>query len=192
MVELTDERDLDTLRQISLLLDRENQRLIAKNLQLTAELARLRGVADPEQLELALRQRSSRRARRPWRARRARPPPAPAAGTTGARPARAAHVAHRRDPSRARAGSTRVSGVRRRGDRHGGPDETSERVTTVKLTYHIEQHLRQKYRCGCNGAVVTAPGPAQLIPGGAMRRRLPWASPSRSTRIICRSNARSG
>ena len=56
MVELTDERDLDTLRQISLLLDRENQRLIAKNLQLTAELARLRGVTDPEQLELALRQ----------------------------------------------------------------------------------------------------------------------------------------
>src|SRR4051794_29997491 len=56
MVELTHERDVDTLRQISLLLDRENQRLIAKNLQLTAELARLRGVTDPEQLELVLRQ----------------------------------------------------------------------------------------------------------------------------------------
>ena len=52
MVELTHERDVDTLRQISLLLDRENQRLIAKNLQLTAELARLRGVTDPEQLAL--------------------------------------------------------------------------------------------------------------------------------------------
>src|SRR3954471_1980124 len=56
MVELTDERDVETLRQISLLLDRENQRLIAKNLQLTAELARLRGVTDPDQLELVLQQ----------------------------------------------------------------------------------------------------------------------------------------
>ena len=42
MVPLTEERDVETLRQISLLLDRENQRLITKNLQLTAELARLR------------------------------------------------------------------------------------------------------------------------------------------------------
>jgi hypothetical protein len=34
VVKLSDEHDLETLRQISLLLDRENQRLIAKNLQL--------------------------------------------------------------------------------------------------------------------------------------------------------------
>ena len=44
--------------------------------------------------------------------------------------------------------------------------ETSERITTVKLTYQVEHHVRQKYRCACNGAVVTATGPAQLIPGG--------------------------
>ena len=37
MVELTKEHDLETLRQISLLLDRENQRLITKTLELTAE-----------------------------------------------------------------------------------------------------------------------------------------------------------
>jgi hypothetical protein len=30
MIDLTQERDLDTLRQVSLLLDRQNQRLIAK------------------------------------------------------------------------------------------------------------------------------------------------------------------
>jgi hypothetical protein len=54
MVELTKEHDLETLRQISLLLDRENQRLITKTLELTAEVARLRGVVDPEQLQLAV------------------------------------------------------------------------------------------------------------------------------------------
>jgi transposase len=47
-----------------------------------------------------------------------------------------------------------------------GQTEESERITTVKLTYHVEHHVRQKYRCACNGAVVTAPGPAQVIPGG--------------------------
>src|SRR3954453_19656188 len=54
VVKLTDEHDVETLRQISLLLDRENQRLITKNLQLTAELARLRGVSDVEQLAFAV------------------------------------------------------------------------------------------------------------------------------------------
>lgn len=63
MIDLTQERDVDTLRQISLLLDRENQRLIARTLQLTAENARLRGLPDPEQLTLAeLRAMEQRRA----------------------------------------------------------------------------------------------------------------------------------
>ena len=39
-----------------------------------------------------------------------------------------------------------------------GQTEDSERITTVKLTYQVEQHRRQKYRCACNSAVVTAPG----------------------------------
>src|SRR4051794_15347744 len=56
MVQLQDERDVDTLRQISLLLDRENQRLIEKVRQLTMELARVRGVPQADQLELALLQ----------------------------------------------------------------------------------------------------------------------------------------
>jgi hypothetical protein len=63
MIDLTPEPDVDTLRQVSLLLDREVQRLITKNLQLTTELARLRGVPDPEQLALAeLRALEQRRA----------------------------------------------------------------------------------------------------------------------------------
>jgi transposase len=50
MVALAKEQNLETLRQISLLLDREIQRLIAENRQLTAELARVRGLPNPEQL----------------------------------------------------------------------------------------------------------------------------------------------
>jgi transposase len=47
-----------------------------------------------------------------------------------------------------------------------GQTEDSERITSVKLTYQVEHHRRQKYRCACNGAVVTAPGPVQVIAGG--------------------------
>jgi hypothetical protein len=56
VVPLAEERDVDTLRQISLLLERENQRLITKNLQLTAELARLRGLPEVAQLTFAVEQ----------------------------------------------------------------------------------------------------------------------------------------
>ena len=59
MVELTKEHERETLRQISLLLDRENQRLITKTLELRAEVARLRGVADPTLLQLAVLHDSS-------------------------------------------------------------------------------------------------------------------------------------
>ena len=51
MVQLSDERHVDTLRQISLLLDCENQRLVAEVRQLTVELARVRGVSNADQLE---------------------------------------------------------------------------------------------------------------------------------------------
>jgi hypothetical protein len=56
VVPLSDEQDLETLRQISVLLERENQRLITKNLELTAELARLRGLPAVEQLTFTVEQ----------------------------------------------------------------------------------------------------------------------------------------
>jgi hypothetical protein len=63
LIDLTQERGVETLRQISLVLERENQRLITKTLELTAENARLRGLPDPEQLALAeLRPLEQRRA----------------------------------------------------------------------------------------------------------------------------------
>ncbi|HSJ32487.1 MAG TPA: hypothetical protein VK933_13690, partial [Longimicrobiales bacterium] len=85
MIDLTQERDVDTLRQISLLLERENQRLLTKTLQLTAELARLRGVADPEQLALA-ELRALQEARAPHRHL-----PAAATPTASPRPPRPGH-----------------------------------------------------------------------------------------------------
>ncbi len=44
--------------------------------------------------------------------------------------------------------------------------EASEEITVVERHFVLTRHLRKKYRCRCNSAVVTAPGPLKLIPGG--------------------------
>lgn len=44
--------------------------------------------------------------------------------------------------------------------------EDAELITVVRRQFILQQHKRQKYRCRCNAAVVTAPGPVKLIPGG--------------------------
>jgi hypothetical protein len=81
-----------------------------------------------------------------------------------------------------------VPRVRRRADRDGGSSRDIDRITSIKVTFQVERRVRQKYRCACNGAVVTAPGPAQLLPSGRYAPEFAEASPSRSTQIICRSN----
>jgi transposase len=48
----------------------------------------------------------------------------------------------------------------------GDQAEESEEITVVGIEYKILKHRRQKYRCRCNEQVITAPGPARLIPGG--------------------------
>jgi transposase len=170
MVALTDERDLETLRQISLLLDRENQRLIAKNLQLTAELARLRGIPNAEQLELAVLRELQQVRTQVFHGSAPQSSPAPATAT---RPRHPGHGPRRQPELPVVEIRHTLAPEDRQCPACGGEVtemadqyETSERITTVKLTYQVEHHLRQKYRCGCNGAVVTAPGPAQVIPSG--------------------------
>lgn len=166
VVPLTEERDVETLRQISLLLERENQRLITKNLQLTAELARLRGLPAVEQLTFAVE-------RTLQQTRAAILDGPPAAAPTAARPPRPGH-GPREQPALPVLEVRHELPVDQRGCPACGGTltalvgryETSERITTVKATYHVEHHARQKYRCACNGAVVTAPAPPTLIPGG--------------------------
>ena len=168
MVELTKEHDLETLRQISLLLDRENQRLITKTLELTAEVARLRGVPNPEQLQLAVLQDLQHRRTQLFH----EPTPSNESPTRPTRPPQPGHgprpqptlpvveIRHAlpaEDRQCPACGGELTEMV--------GQNEDSERITTVKLTYQVEHHRRQKYRCACNGAVVTAPGPAQVLPG---------------------------
>ena len=44
--------------------------------------------------------------------------------------------------------------------------EDSEEITVVERTFKLVRHKRCKYRCRCSSAIVTAPGPHKLVPGG--------------------------
>ncbi len=68
----------------------------------------------------------------------------------------------------------------------------ADRITTVKATHHVERHARQEYRCACNGAVVTAPAPPTVIPGGRYTSAFAVGVAVASTPIISRWNARFG
>ena len=47
-----------------------------------------------------------------------------------------------------------------------GVTEDSEVIAAVERAYWQLLSMRQKYRCSCNGAIVTAPGPYKVIDGG--------------------------
>ena len=48
----------------------------------------------------------------------------------------------------------------------GDEAEVSELITVSARAFVRQIHKRLKYRCACNAAVVTAPGPQRLVPGG--------------------------
>ncbi|MEB3220544.1 MAG: transposase [Candidatus Sericytochromatia bacterium] len=48
----------------------------------------------------------------------------------------------------------------------GEEAEASELISATARAFVREVHRRLKYRCSCNGVVVTAPGPQRLLPGG--------------------------
>lgn len=51
--------------------------------------------------------------------------------------------------------------------RESGMWEESEQLTVIPKRFEIERVLRAKYRCSCQGAIVTAPLPPRIIPGGS-------------------------
>jgi transposase len=47
-----------------------------------------------------------------------------------------------------------------------GQTEDSEEISVIERRFVVTTHKRQKYRCRCNAAILTAPGPLKLIEGG--------------------------
>jgi transposase len=48
-----------------------------------------------------------------------------------------------------------------------GMMEESEQLTVIPKKFVIDRILRAKYRCSCQGAIVTAPAPQRIIPGSS-------------------------
>ncbi len=48
-----------------------------------------------------------------------------------------------------------------------GMTEDSEQLTVVPKRYEILRLMRMKYRCSCQGAVITVPSPPRIIPGSS-------------------------
>lgn len=164
MLKLDQIRDPEKLRGVATLLDREVDRLQERVRDLSFELARLRGepvsqvdFAFPSQgLEKALAEKMEEGALAP------RPRPAqPGHGPTPQERLPVVETVHEL-PQQER--HCQVCGGTL--EPMNGQYEDAEEITVQERSYTLVLHRRQKYRCGCNGNVTTAPGPLKLIPGG--------------------------
>jgi transposase len=170
--------DVDQLRQVASLLDRECDRLLTRNQELLRELAKLKGedatqsileeVARLElqnaKLERMIFARSSeRRPHEDVAPAEEQAPPKKGHGPRAQPELPLREVVHEL-PAEDRT-CPKCQGELRPWD---GQFETSEEVTIVRRRYEILRHRRQKYACRCTGdlAIVTAPGPGKLVPGG--------------------------
>jgi len=171
--------DVDTLRQVAKLQAQEIEVLHARIGQLVRELSQLRGKPVDRQLTLELEQLQERLAllqRKVFApSTEKRPKPAASVATMAEEqpPERRGH-GPRIQPSLATLDRVHELAIEERKcpacsgtlDEMKGQAEESEEITVVERHYVLVHHQRQKYRCQCNGAVVTAPMPPRLIPGG--------------------------
>ncbi len=167
-------RDVDTLQQAALLLERtviSQQKTIAT---LRVEIAQLRGETVPAQLELdllkeqleALRKRvfapsSETRARDGDSSEQAASEPRRGHGPKEQPLLPISTVTHTL-PENERTCPVCQGQLEPMGEQ----SEDSEEITVIEASYQVVTHRRQKYRCCCNASVVTAPGPLKLTPGG--------------------------
>lgn len=175
MIQIEKEQDVEVLRQVAILLLRENQTLRERIRSLQVEIARLSG-ADTSALQLELVQLQELLAQREKalfgdssekRPRRASEEPA------GEPTAQRGH-GPRPQPQLPLIDQTHeLPADQRQCPQCGGElvemgkqFEESEEITVVERRFVVVRHCRKKYRCRCNAAVVTAPGPRKLMAGG--------------------------
>jgi transposase len=204
MSPLVQEKNPEVLRQAALILERENERLIAKNLELQRENLRLKGMSPSELqqrlLELERQIAAANKARfgqssekRPRQKAEEMETPAPQTGHGPTEQPSLERVdeIHRLDePDKI---CPQCGGDLKE---WAGQFEESELVDTIERKWVIRKITRQKYRCGCQACVDTALGPTMLIPGGryapnvavevAVSKYLDHAPLQRQVRIMAR------
>ena len=175
MLRIEQIEDKDALKQAAILLDRENEKLHKKVVELTEEIARLKG-QDPTAAQLQLlylKELLASRARALFgdkserrtgeetieKASDADVTTKPKTGH-GPRPQPKLPMIEREhaldDADRAcpKCGGTLTE--------IPGQTEDSDSITVVERRFVIVKDKRKKYRCACNGCIETAPGPPKL------------------------------
>ncbi len=167
MLNINRERDIEILRQACLAYDKANGQLLEKIRQLSQQLADAQGL-DASQVDLDLpnvhfeEKPPEEHGSPPPRESKPKDSPKRQTGHGPTQqtelPIQPVHRTFDRLPD-----CPACSGTM---ELWAGQLETAEEITVAETTYRILLHRRQKYRCRCNGQVVTAPGPLKLIPGG--------------------------
>lgn len=174
MVSIEKEQRPDVLRQMALLLHRENQHLHERIKKLTIRCAQLEGKdaaalqLEIEQLQemLARRERAIFGASSERRAKSTSKPEVEPAPRNGHGPAEQPQLPVVEETLELAPSERICPACDGTLEEMGGQVEESEEITVVRRHFYLVKRRRQKYRCRCNGAVVTAPAPPKLIPGG--------------------------
>ena len=174
MIEIEREGDPEILRQVALLLDRENRRLHDRIQNLIVENSRLKG-ADAAALQLEIQQLQELLAqrertifgasseRRPKSRDRETPKKLP---QTGHGPTAQPQLPIIEETMELQGDSLECPACQGTLEPMGDQAEESEEITVVERHFKLVKRRRKKYRCRCNGAVVTAPAPPKLVPSG--------------------------
>ncbi|HEY3497838.1 MAG TPA: IS66 family transposase [Polyangiaceae bacterium] len=167
-----DDLDESQVRQAAKLLERENERLVRRVLELEQTLSTVQGrsisqmelLADLEHM-LAVRNKKmfgdSSEKRGTQKA--SEEEKKPQTGHGPREQAELAHVERVHELDDADKVCTSCGGAL---TEMAGQFEESEEIDTLERQFVVVHHKRKKYRCACGGCVETALGPEKLIPGG--------------------------
>jgi transposase len=168
-------QDVETLRKIARLQEREIEKLHQHVAQLAQELARLKGQDGHERLqqELDLLKELLQRREQALFGDSSERRPHPSAPAPVLPTAPAPGHGPRQQPLLPRTEVTHVLEPAEQQcpvcggalEEMKGQTEDAEEVTVIERQFVLVTHRRQKYRCRCNASVVTAPGPPKLRAG---------------------------
>ncbi len=174
MISIEKEQRPDILRQMALLLHRENRHLHERIKNLTVRCAQLEG-KDAAALQLEIEQLQEMLARRertifgassekrPKPDQKPEPEPGPKTGHGPTAQPQIPVIEETLELAPCEQVCPACNGAL---EEMGDQADESEEITVVRRHFYLVKRRRQKYRCRCNGAVVTTPAPPKLIPGG--------------------------
>jgi transposase len=167
--------DKETLRQVALLLQKENERLHGMIEELTQRLALLTGTDAAKQIEVEIERLRAHMAKLQKAAfgKTSEKRPGAMPKETGAKLPRTGHGPREQKALPVVEVTHEIPAEEMVCDLCGnqlreweGQYEESEEISVVQRRFVIKKHKRKKARCTCGACVKTAPAPAKLIEGG--------------------------